>query len=154
REGRVMIPPSRHRTQDRFTSRLVGLCNWYHPVVAFGVVWRLAAPGSRSRLKVWHLIAMVALAAVAGWGYIERHCFLAWSWDARSERWLLDAAAARDAEAAAAERNAGAGLPFVPRAGFMPYGPTPVGGHEPRSWEEERKYWAEQARILRSEADT
>jgi hypothetical protein len=152
-EGNFMTPPSRHLTESRLASVIVRMCNWYHPAAALGAVWRLAARGYRPRLRVWHLIAVVALAAVAVWAHIERRYYLAWSREAWMERSLLDQAAARDADAAAAEKKARAGLPFVPRTGFMPYGPTPVGGHDPQSWWEERTFQSEQARLLRSKAE-
>jgi hypothetical protein len=129
------------------------MCNWYHPVAAFGAVWRLAARGYRLRLRVWHLIAVVALAAAAVWTHVERGYYRAWSWEAGMERMLLGQAANRDVAAAAAVKKARAGLPFAPRGGFMPYGPIPVGRHAPRSWEEEMAFQSDQARSLRRTAE-
>jgi hypothetical protein len=96
---------------------------------------------------------VVALAAVVVWGYVERGYYLAWAREAQLERSLLELAADRDAEAAVSGRKAAVGLPFAPRGGFMPYGPIPIGEHAPRSWEEEMRFSADQASLLRASAE-
>ena len=92
------------------------------------------------------MLVLVALAEVPAWGYVENGHHRAWKKEAEREQFYLEQAAFCDAEIAASRRKAETGLPFVPRSGFMPYGPTPIGGYAPQSWEEDMVFFAKHAK--------
>jgi hypothetical protein len=110
------------------------------------------ARGFPTRYNLRHLILAVALAAVAAWVHVESGFLREWEREAAMERRFLKDAAVRDGEAAHFRSLAASGVPFTPRVGFMPYGPIPVGGSPPGSWEEEARFSADQASLARESA--
>jgi hypothetical protein len=147
--GTRSCPPS------RFATTVVRLCHWYQPVKAVAVVRQLVARNIRRpwQFKLWHAMVAVALAAVLLWGCGEYGFYRIWLIEALMEKTSLDQAEAYDVEVIAFKMKSANGEPFAPRVGFMPYGPIPVGGHAPRSWEEEMAFSAKGARIARAEAE-
>jgi hypothetical protein len=133
--------------QSRFATTVVRLCNWYHPVRAVAFVRR------PWRFKLWHTMIAVALAAVLFWGCGEYRFYKMRLGQALMEEMCLNQADVYDVEVVAFRMKSANGEPFAPRAGFMPYGPTPIGGHVPRSWEEEIALSAKRARTARAEAE-
>jgi hypothetical protein len=99
----------------------------------------------------------VAVAGLATAGALEAVRFYDWKrqwnrldWKERVCRETSNSFAARVKRC---ERQAQAGVPFMPRSGFMPYGPIPIGEHAPQTWDEEAKYCSRQAALWSMAAD-